>query len=298
MNSCDAIAAVGTFDGVHQGHITLLDALRRQAADRGMRPLVVTFTSHPLATIAPERAPYMLTSLDEKLNRLRDCGVDVVAMTFDEHLRRLTANQWLTLLRDRYGVRAIMLGHDNTFGSDGQHMTHTQYAGMARQLGMETIEAPVLPAVSSSAVRHAVSEGRMDDAERMLGRPFAINGTVVHGRQLGRRLGFPTANLRTPPGIILPPTGVYAAMVEGADTQARPAVLNIGRRPTVENDGVIIPELHIPGLHRDLYGKTLTVSILRLMRGECKFPSTDTLRLAIAHDTQQALEIAAHRKKQ
>lgn len=287
------MATVGTFDGVHRGHRLVIEALRHEAQSRDFTPLLLTFTSHPLTTIAPERAPATIMPTATKLRLLHDTGINVEAIDFDPELRRMTARQWLAHLRDTYGVSALLLGHDNTFGSDGRSLTHADYRRLAAEVGMDIIDAPVQPGISSSAIRKAIARGDMKAAAEMLGHPFTMEGCVEHGRQLGRQLGFPTANLRTAEGTILPAPGVYAAIAADADTEPHTAVLNIGSRPTVDTDGRIVPEAHICDINADLYGRHLTLLIVERIRDERKFESLEKLQEAIAADVQMARAITA-----
>ena len=287
------IATVGTFDGYHRGHRQVVATLLEEGRRRGLRPLLVTFSSHPLQTVAPERAPKMLDTVGEKMMRLRGCGAEVVLLDFNASLCSLTAEQWMRRLRDEYGVRAMVVGYDNTFGCDGRFLRHEDFAKIGESLGIKVIEAPELPGISSSTVRKAVLAGDVEGASRMLGRPYELRGEVVHGRALGRQLGFPTANLVTALEKAIPADGVYAVSVEGAEEGKRlPAVINIGRRPSVDNGAESI-ECHIPGFAGDLYGRELTVRFIARLRGEKKYPNLEVLREGIARDVAEARRIVA-----
>lgn len=280
------IATIGTFDGLHRGHHAVIEALSDEARRRDMAPLIVSFTNHPLDVVAPQRAPAMLMTEGEKRAALDALGIPYRLFTFDAALCSMTAAKWMQSLRRTLDVKAIMLGYDNTFGSDGRSMTHRQYLDIAGSLGIDIIDAPVVDGVSSSAVRHALEAGLIAEATAMLGRPYSVSGEVVHGKALGREIGFPTANLRPDPRKAIPKSGVYAVTVSGLpDGIDRPGVLNIGRRPTV--DGAQAPlsiECHILGWKGDLYGRRLTLTILRRLRDERRFPTLEALRAAIAAD--------------
>lgn len=276
-------AVTGTFDGVHRGHRFLLDTLRREAAARGLEPLAVTFSAHPLALIAPERAPQSLSTLDERISRL---GLPAVVLDFDAALRQMTAAEFLTMLHERFSVALFLLGFNNTIGSD--RLGAPDLAG--KTIGSVEIlaasEHPTLP-VSSSAIREALTAGNLTSANRMLGRPYSLTGKVVSGRRLGRTIGVPTANIEPPAGMVIPATGVYAGRIG-----QHIGVVNIGYRPTVDPrlDAPLSIEVHILDFEGDLYGRTLTVEFLERLRGEQKFGSLEELKAAIANDIKQALK--------
>jgi len=273
-------AVTGTFDGVHRGHVFLLDSLRREAALRGLEPLALTFSSHPLSLIAPERTPLSLTSVEERVRLIEEQGVKAEVLTFDEPLRRMTAADFLAMLRERYGVTVFLLGFNNTIGSDllGAGPVPVEPVG-----GVGIVAVRELPgfSVSSSAIREALRCGDIAAANAMLGRPYAVEGEVVGGRRLGRTLGFPTANIDVGADRALPAAGVYVGRVLG-----RRAVVNIGRRPTVEgrDDAPLSVEAHLLDFCGDLYGRRLRLELFARLRGERRFASLDALKAAIAND--------------
>lgn len=277
------IAAVGTFDGVHLGHGFLLAKLKEAARERGLRPVAVTFDRHPLSVIAPQGAPKLLTADPEVRNRLlRAHGVDVITLPFNDSLRRMTGSEFAAMLRRDHGVNALMLGYNNHLGSDRSTAPEAE--------GVEIVrcqEYPDAPNVSSSAIRNLIAEGNLAEAEAMLGHPFIIAGTVGHGKQLGRKLGFPTANVEASPLQLLPPPGVYAATVLG-----RPAVVNIGHRPTVDPaDSPLSIEAHIDRFSGNLYDSRLELCLIDRLRSEQRFDSLDDLRNAIASDLTKSRQL-------
>lgn len=273
-------AVTGTFDGVHRGHRFLLDQLKCEADARGLQPLAITFSTHPLALIDPERTPRSLSSLEERVRRL---GVDVEVLEFDDALRNMTAEKFIAMLHERYGVTLFLLGFNNKIGSD--RLGADQLAGRIIS-GVEIMAAgehPVLP-VSSSAIRAALEAGDITDANRMLGRPYSLTGKVVLGKQLGRTLGFPTANVEPDADVVVPAKGVYVARAG-----EHMAVVNIGRRPTVDRpDAPVSIEAHILDFRGDIYGRTLTIEFLARLRGEKKFASLQELKDAINTDIIEA----------
>lgn len=293
------IATVGMFDGVHLGHCSLLSELKQLGEARGLETAVFTFDRHPLRIISPDRAPASLSPLDERVKRLLAAGVDdVEVLPFDEHLRALDARSFITMLRDRYGVRAILMGFNHRFGSD-RLKDFADYAAIGRELGVEILRGEewssgdATHGVSSSSVRRALGEGDIALAADMLGRPYSISGKVVDGRKIGRKIGFPTANIHPAEATCqLPAPGVYAVDVTMPDGAVRRGMLNIGVRPTVDHSDSPAQtiEVNIIGWDGDLYGKTLTLTFISRLRGEMRFADLDTLRTQLTHDREAALE--------
>lgn len=292
-----AAVTVGTFDGVHRGHRAVLAFLREEAARRGLDPLAVTFDRHPLMTVAPDRAPKMITGADNRDLMIAGCGVGVRRVEFTGEIRRMTAAGWMRELRDRYGARLIVLGYDNRFGCDGATMTDDDLREAGRSLGIEVERGPEVEGCSSSAIRRAVEEGDMESAADMLGRPFSLAGTVVSGRQLGRTIGIPTANLAVGPGMLLPRAGVYAASVMTPDGM-RDAVVNVGLCPTVTDGDRVTVEAHLLDYSGDLYGRTIEIFFNSRLRDERKFGSLDELTRQIGLDieTVRRKNLLQHRR--
>ena len=308
------IAVVGMFDGVHSGHRYLLDQLRLQAAERSLKPLVITFTNHPLSVIAPDKAPRLLTLPLEKAALIRRegfLGDEILLLPFDEKLRSTSAAGFLGMLRGRFDCAALLMGFNNRFGHDAPG-DFASYKQLAANAGIELIQARELPAregVSSSEIRRLIAAGEVADAAALLGRPYTLTGTVVRGKALGRTLGFPTANLHTPSTLILPAPGVYAATAtiapplfpsivasRQASSKAElsyPARVNIGSRPTVDDPGAPLSvEAHIIGLPEGttLYDCRLTLSFVDRLRSERRFASLEALRAQLLLDRAAALE--------
>lgn len=287
----DRIVTTGTFDGLHRGHRLLLESLRMEGERRGWKPVVVTFDRHPLAMINPARAPHILMLPGERDARLRNLGFEVAEVHFDEEMRRLTAGEWMRRLRDEYGARGVMLGYDNTFGCDGTDLGIRDYEELGRGMGVEVLSCGMEPGVSSSDIRHALAVGDIAGANAMLGYDWTLRGNVVHGREMGRDIGFRTANLSVDPRLQLPGRGVYATMVTMPDGTEMPAVTNIGMRPTFGEHGPVSVETHIPGFAGDLYGAELCIRPVTKIRDEERFKTIGDLRLGIERDVARSLEI-------
>ncbi|MDO4995427.1 MAG: riboflavin kinase, partial [Bacteroidales bacterium] len=195
-----SVATIGFFDGVHCGHRFLIRQVREEALRRGMRSMIVTFTRHPARVLRPEAELHLLTTTDEKMRLLRETGIDDVQMLpFTPQLAALSARDFMErVLRDRFNVRVLVIGYDHRFGHNRAE-GFEDYVKVGCEIGMDVVQARELDGgqhVSSSAIRHALAEGRVEDAAAMLGRPYSLGGTVVRGHHVGTDLGFPTANLR------------------------------------------------------------------------------------------------------
>lgn len=304
------IATIGMFDGVHKGHQFLLRQLVLEAERRGLQSLVVTFFTHPrnLLTGSAER---LLTTRDERRALLEACSVDKVVMLEFGDVRMQTAGEFMRFLRDRYDVTVLMMGYDHRFGSD--HLSSfDSYVQAGKQAGVEVLllqeaSSSTLPEaandgdnktsgkscpVSSSLIRKALQEGFIEAANEMLGREYSLFGKVVHGKGLGTRLGFPTANISlSDPDKLLPKDGVYAVQTEISGILYR-AVMNIGTNPTVQerDEPRTYIEVHIIGFEGNLYNQLMRVEILHRLRDEQRFDSLDSLRRQIQTDIRQCKE--------
>lgn len=284
--------AIGVFDGVHLGHQhiirqTITDARQQQAI-----ALIVTFDRHPNAIVAPDRLPPFIHSLPQKLRNIESLGADaLLVIRFDEPFSRQTGENFIrSLAHDLGRIQSICVGSDFVFG----HKRSGDVALLKKLGGEMGFQVHGLIAValdghpvSSTRIREAIRAGDFDAASQMLGRIYSIAGRVVHGDQLGNKLGFPTANLETT-GFVLPPNGVYAAhgTVRG---QSHRAVLNIGHRPTVNQPTPQLRvEVHLLDFSEDLYGEEMEVTFSAKLRDEQKFASLEELKAQIARDIAEA----------
>lgn len=280
-------AAIGTFDGVHLGHVAVLDTLIGISEEKGLSPIAITFDRHPLALIAPERAPLAITTLSKKEELIARHGATPHVVTFDENLRSTTAKDWIRMLHDQLGVEEIVVGYDNTFGSDGVTLSIADYRIIGKDSGINVTEAPFIPGISSSAIRKAIASGDIKRATEMLGRHFLLPGIVVEGNRLGRTIGFPTANIMPEPGLAVPGNGVYAAEATLPDGRKKAAMVNIGTRPTVRRGNNLTIEAHIFDWEGDLYGQPLKLAFHERMRDEIQFNSIDALRRQLEKDAEK-----------
>lgn len=287
-DSQSRMAAIGTFDGVHRGHQALISGLRDRSAALGYKPLVVTFDRHPLQLIAPDNAPALLMTPDDRFAALRRLNPEVAVVTFTDAVRRLTAREFMAMLRDRHNVAAIYMGYNHHFGSD-RLQNIEQYRAVADELGMKIYNDVEAFAdghqVSSTIVRRQLEEGDVAAAVLSLGRPYSLTGIVGPGRQLGRQLGFPTANLTLLcPQQLIPAPGVYACTATLPDGRTFKAMVNIGTRPSVTPQGPATIEAHLLDFTGDLYNRPLTLNFISRLRPEQRFPSLEALTAQLRRD--------------
>lgn len=278
--------ALGVFDGVHVGHQVVISRAVEAARAEGGKSFVVTFSPHPIRVIAPGKAPgALLATLDEKAALVKSYGVDgLLVIRFDEDFAKVEAEEFVRELSSGE-VRTIAVGEDWRFGR-----RRLGDVGLLRRMGEELgfrleAVAPVMwdgERISSTRIRQAIRDGAFGAAEQMLGRKYRVTGTVIQGRKLGRKLGFPTANI-DPGELQMPKDGVWAVEVEGIGR----GVANLGVRPTVGGEKKLL-EVHVLDFDGDLYGEVLNVSFLRFLRGERKFDSVEELRVQIGHDSEDA----------
>jgi riboflavin kinase/FMN adenylyltransferase len=284
---------VGTFDGVHRGHLDVINRLVACARRLSLASVAVTFDPHPLDVVNPTAAPLLLTVGDEKMEVLAETGLDyLVVLPFTKALSTLSAEQFVDdVLRAKLRMRALLVGHDHGFGRQrAGNATVLQELGEARGFSVEVIP-PVSEDdgrwVSSTAIRRAIAGGDLVRAAHMLGRPYSLGGTVVPGEQRGRALGFPTLNLSEPsPRKLLPPDGVYVARVQ---TPRGPygAMVNIGPRPTF-GDLRRVVEAYLLDASGDFYGQWVRVDLLERLRDVKRFESPAALVAQIRADEVSA----------
>ena len=286
------VITVGTFDGVHRGHWEVLQEIRRRADAADRRSVLVTFDPHPLRIVRPERAPPLLTTPVEKKEILAESGLDyAVFLSFTEALSRYEPRRFVEeILVERLGVEELVIGYDHGFGRDRSGDV-TTLEGIGAELGFTVdVVAPVGAEgdpVSSSKIRRAVQDGRMEDARAGLGRPYSVRGIVVRGDGRGRTLGFPTANLRVPTNHkLIPPPGIYAVRgVMRAGTL--PGALHLGPRPTFRGSPPTV-ELHVIDFDGDLYGEEVRVDFVRYLREVRPFTTVADLVAQMSEDVEAA----------
>ena len=285
------VLALGNFDGLHRGHMKIVDRVRRRAGERGRTPAAMTFDPHPPRVLRPDTAPQLLMTKEQKIEALARSGmqgVAVVRFTHDlslwdpEMFVRAVLVEWLHVAEVWVGAN-FLFGHDRAGTFSVLRSLGARYLFRAEKIDPVRYKDFV---VSSTRVRRLVSEGRVDEAGALLGHHYFIDGTVGRGAGRGRELGFPTANLVTP-NELLPPAGVYATTTTIGDV-VHPSITNIGTRPTFGDVDRIVIETHIFDVDRDLYDTSLRLSFVQRMRDERPFPDADTLRAQIEADCRSA----------
>jgi len=289
---------IGNFDGVHRGHQTILRRLCQQAKDRQLLPTVMTFSPHPRAYFArqaqrPELYPAQINTLRDRLTLLHSNGIEqIVLLRFDHNLAATEAYEFVVnLLVNGLNTRWLLVGRDFRFGHR-RSGTIQLLEEMGNQFGFEvhTIEDIVddnQQRISSTEIRTALNLGDLQGAQRQLGHPFRVSGRVLHGRKLGRQMNYPTLNLRVPNTFALR-SGVYTVLVHGLEAEPITGVASLGVRPTVEDQGRLLLEVHLFDRDIDAYGKLICVDFLHFLRDEEKFPDIESLRAAIANDVRSA----------
>ena len=289
-----AVVTSGTFDGVHLGHQTILKRLNEVArAHSDGESVVMTYWPHPRTVVSNDSQDLrLLSTLDEKIELLEQAGVDhLVVIPFTRAFSQLTSEEFIQqVLVDRLGTKKLVIGYDHRFGRDREggfdyiKAHQADYGFEVEEIPRQDIEAV---GISSSKIRTALNKGNISEATRFLGRPYTVTGTVVKGRQLGRTIGFPTANLQVDdPVKLIPANGVYAVdVLQGGQTYG--GMLNIGYRPTVAGEHQTI-ETYIFDFSKDIYGEHMTLEFRAFLRAEQKFNGLPELVEQLQKDEQQA----------
>lgn len=280
------IATIGFFDGVHKGHQYLFDQLRTIASDHGLEPLIITFDTHPRAVLQSDYMPQLLSSLEER-KTLLTAYANTIILPFAE-IQTLTAAEFMRLIKTQYGVEMLLMGYDHRFGSD--RLTRPQdYRRIGEECGIEVRTMREYAEgewhVSSTEIRQALQTGNILVANELLGRPYTLRGTVVHGKGIGHTIGFPTANIAPDdPYKIVPKEGVYMSKINTPTMDNAPAFVNISP------EGII--EAYIPSFKGDLYGQKLELRFVRFIREEKRFDSLEALQAQIKDDIDSILRPA------
>jgi len=306
-----SVVTIGAYDGVHLGHQAVIAELSQRANAAGQRSAVVTFDHHPAQVIRPDSAPLLLTDLDQKLDLLADTGVDyALVIRFDQERAAETAEDFVESVLVRcLNAREVVVGEDFHFGFQrrgnvGLLTEMGQALGFSvlghKLVGLDGQAARDDAQVSSTAIRRALHEGRLADANLMLGRSYDMRGTVILGDQRGRSLGFPTANVAIPHEMLMPADGIYAGWIErlgevpthpksSFGSAALPAAIYVGKRPTFYDDqAMTLLEVHVLDFVGDLYGEHVSVSFDHRLRADAKFASVSELSEQLQRDCDRA----------
>lgn len=286
------VVTIGSFDGVHKGHIQVIECLKRNAARLKGESVIISFEPHPREILFPlEKRPGILTTLDEKTEILRACGVDhLIILRFTEELAALTYTDFVKhILVDRLNVRGMVVGYDHRFGRnregcfDSLKILAEKYHFYIEQ---EEVYEEKQINISSTRIRTALELGDVSLVKEFLGYNYFISGEVIHGDKIGRKIGFPTANIKVnDERKLLPATGVYAVEVFIGGNRYR-GMLNIGIRPTVSNTGIVRIEVYIFDFGQDIYGEKIKVDLVSRIRGERKFENIEELKGQLQKDKE------------
>jgi FMN adenylyltransferase (EC 2.7.7.2)/riboflavin kinase (EC 2.7.1.26) len=294
------VATIGFFDGVHAGHRYLIRQVKEIAAVKGLHSALVTFPVHPRKVMNTDYRPELLTTLEEKINLLADTGVDYCLMLdFTPDISQLTAREFMAkLLKERYQVECLVIGYDHRFGHNRSE-GFEDYVRYGKEIGIEVIRAQAYTGrietetirnipISSSLIRKLLHEGEVEVAARCLQYDYFLDGTVVGGYQVGRKIGFPTANLNIDnPDKLIPADGVYAVWVT-LDKKTYMGMLNIGIRPTIDNGPNRTIEVNILHFHSDIYNKFIRITLIKRTRPELKFSGINELITQLHKDAEEA----------
>lgn len=288
------VLALGNFDGLHRGHIKIIERIQRGAGERGGTSVVLTFDPHPPRIVRPDKAPPLLMTKAQKLDAMARAGVQGVAVVrFTREMSQWDPDVFVrNVLVEWLRVAEVWVGADFLFGRDRSgnfsllRSLGSQYGFRAEKIDPIRYKDFV---VSSTRIRRLVSEGRVDEAGALLGHHYAIDGAVVEGAKRGREIGFPTANLATENELI-PPNGVYATAIT-IDGEMHPAVTNIGQRPTFGDSLATTIEAHVMDKSIDLYGRRVRLAFVQRLRDERKFPDIEALQEQIAADVRRAARL-------
>ena len=289
------VATIGFFDGVHLGHRFLIQQVKVAATQTGWQSSIITFPVHPRQVIQSEFQPQLLSSPEEKIELLASTGVDnCILLPFTRELSQLTAYEFMQLLYDKYKVRMLVIGYDHRFGHNRAE-TFEDYCRYGRELGIHIMQASAYTQeqdkVSSSAIRRALQTGDIRTATKFLGYHYYLEGTVVDGYKVGRKIGFPTANLRVDfPNKLIPSIGVYAVCVY-VNGEKYKGMLNIGYRPTINNGTDLSIEVHILDFQGDIYHQKMRIEFIDFLRPEEKFNSVDELILQMQKDKEDTIRV-------
>ena len=287
-----AAVSIGNFDGVHRGHQAVIGNAVRAAAEREVAAVVCTFDPHTRILLDPEAPPRLLETLDQRLEVIEGLGVDVaVVIPFTQEVARVTHEEFVaSFLVGTLGAVSVHVSDGFRFGTHGRgSIDFLRITGRTEGFAVDVVPAVMANGrpVSSTRIRDALVEGRLAEANELLGRPFALVGRVVHGAGRGRDLDAPTANLDFENGCV-PAAGVYVTEARIAES-AHPAVANVGVRPTFGAGGDLTVEAHLLDHHGELYGERMELAFLERLRGERQFESAEALAAQIQQDVQQAL---------
>ena len=289
------VFTLGTFDGVHVGHIKIIERLLNASSD-DEQSLVLTFFPHPRMVLQEESDIKLLNTIEERTKLLEKAGLqNLIIHPFDQAFSRLSAEEFVkNILVDIFNIKKIIIGHDHRFGRnrtaniDDLILFGKEYGFEVEQISAQEIDEV---SISSTKIRNALNEGKIALANEYLGYNYLFSGTVIHGKKLGRTIGFPTANIEVEQEYYIPRQGVYACFIK-VENKWHQAMVNIGFNPTFNSVDKVSVEAHILDFNKDIYGKRVTLEFVKFLREEQKFNNIDNLKLQLDQDifsTRKAL---------
>ena len=287
------VATIGCFDGVHRGHRFLVRQVSKAGQERNLHTALITFPVHPRQVMQSDYQPELLSCLPQKEALIQTLDIDYcILLPFTRELSYLSAYEFMKLLYERFSVRVLVIGYDHRFGHNRSE-TFKDYCRYGVELGIEVIQARALVedgvSISSSVIRNLLKHGEIAEANHYLSYRYYLDGTVIDGYKMGRKLGFPTANLLPScSNKLIPAEGVYAVYAYIGD-QCYPGMLNIGHRPTLDNGENRSIEVHIIGFSGDIYHKQIRVEFMQRIRGEQKFENIDALISQLNQDKETVI---------
>jgi riboflavin kinase/FMN adenylyltransferase len=291
----ETLLTIGVFDGVHAGHRHLLETMQQQAAEKNLLSGVVTFDPHPQSVLHPHNQLPSLSTLEDRVRAFQELGIKIVAvLTFTPRVARLSAREFISLVKEYLRMRGIVVGPDFVLGRGGEgNIDFLRTLGREMEFSVEVTPPYTINGelVSSTLIRRALAQGDMRKVERLMGRYFYLGSKVVTSDKRGRVLGFPTANLDIRPQQALPGNGIYATIAQ-VDGKKFPSATNIGIRPTF-GEGEKTVETHLLNYKGDLYGKDMKLEFVQKLREEQRFPSSEELKVQIEKDVREVEAILA-----
>ena len=289
------VATIGFFDGVHRGHRYLIEQVREAAVACGFASGVVTFPVHPRKVVQPEYRPELLTTYEEKVSLLAETGLDYCMMLdFTPEIAILSAREFMLFLRNHYNIRALVIGYDHRFGHNRSE-NFEDYCRYGEELNIYIVRARAYTdkegKISSSVIRQLLKEGKVSQAAKFLGYNYYLDGTVVDGYKVGRKIGFPTANLQVDcSDKLIPSEGVYAVYVY-VEGKKWAGMLNIGHRPTINNGNNLSIEVNILNFSENIYHKEMRIEFVKYLRPEEKYDTIDALIAQMHKDREKTAKI-------
>ncbi len=295
-----AVIALGAFDGMHLGHQILFHKLHSLSSRYNQKSMVYTFLNHPMDVICRSKKPPLLMTVNEKVKAFFDLGLDYAAIVpFTKKFASLPYNEFILKLLSNIPIGHIVVGYNFTFGYKGEgNVRHLMEMGRKHCFQVHVIPPVKIDGstVSSTRIRACIEQGDIGKSNQLLGRPYELYGRIIHGKEIGRTLGFPTANLSLPHEKIIPRPGVYITLTE-LDGLLYPSLSNIGTNPTVTHDGDINIETHILDFRESIYGQSIRIHFLHRIRDEIFFNNLQELSYQIDHDVQRTREYFRTRRR-